>query len=314
MSVISYNVQCFAGDSQDCLEGGTLWKNFICRIAKMAKIKSIFNSRFTLPILVKIARGYRPILIAKQLEITPQALHYHTDNLIDADLVVKVKGVELMWMLTQKGELILKELLRRSVSPFNNSSVPIRLENVSVAFKILNQIPDNDRLKWSNMNNGVAKCTAIKNDHTVELVKSEKGHSTMLIHLSKQHCFNQYDKLFSQAYLALHYAKQAATQFGIQIVEYGSLVKRPHIAFEKDMIATFLAASQTAEINTEGEGKAWLDASMGDGELETNDPEYVYKYLIMPENVMNMRSSLDSLVRKSSAFVSCYDPILTDNN
>jgi hypothetical protein len=48
--------------------------------------------------------------------------------------------------------------------------------------------------------------------------------------------------------------------------------------------------------------------------LETNDPEYVYKYLIMPENVMNMRSSLDSLVRKSSAFVSCYDPILTDNN
>jgi hypothetical protein len=100
----------------------------------------------------------------------------------------------------------------------------------------------------------------------------------------------------------------------IQIVEYGSLVKRPHIAFEKDMIATLLAASQTAEINTEGEGKAWLDASMGDGELETNDPEYVNKYLIMPESVMNMRSSLDSLVRKSSAFVSCYDPILTDNN
>jgi hypothetical protein len=241
-------------------------------------------------------------------------LHYHTENLIDANLVVKVKEVELLWKLTQKGELILKELLRGSASSFNNSKVPIRLENVSVAFEILNEIPDNDRLHWSNMNNGVAKCTVIKNDHTVELVKSEKGGSIMLIHLSKQYCFNQYDKLFSQANLALHYAKQATTQFGIQISEYGSLIKKPYIAFEKDLISIFLAASQTAGINTKEDGKAWFDASTGLGEPETNDPDYAYKYLMMPENIMNIHHSINRLVKKSLVYVSCYNPVWTDNN
>ena len=66
------------------------------------------------------------------------------------------------------------------------------------------------------------------------------------------------------------------------------MVKRPHIAFERDLIACYLAASYTAEIKTkqgegEGEGKdeykAWIDSSNGAGELETNDDEYGYVYL-----------------------------------
>lgn len=56
---------------------------------KTAKIKNILNSRFILPVLVKINAGYRPIQIAEQLKITPQALHYHTDRLIDANLIEK---------------------------------------------------------------------------------------------------------------------------------------------------------------------------------------------------------------------------------
>lgn len=193
-------------------------------------------------------------------------------------------------------------------------ALPVRVDNVCVEFKIYDRIPENERLQWVKMKNGVSKCTIKKDDHTIELVNSEKGGSVMLIHLYKRYCFNWPGKLVSLAYVALHYAKQAATQFGVQILEYGSLIKKPHTAFEKDLFAIFLAASQTAEISTEGEGKAWIDASPGFGELETNDPDYVYKYLMMPENVMNIHQSLTRLASKSSGFASCYDPVLTDNN
>lgn len=68
-------------------------------------------------------------------------------------------------------------------------------------------------------------------------------------------------------------------------------------------------------ITTEtGEGKAWIDSSKGFGELETNDPDYAYKYLTMPENVMDIHESVKGIARKLSGYVSCYDPVLTDNN
>lgn len=61
------------------------------------------------------------------------------------------------------------------------------------------------------------------------------------------------------------------------------MAKRPHIAFEGDLIACHLAASCTAEIKTkqgEREGKdeygAWIDSSNGAGEIETDDNEYGY--------------------------------------
>jgi hypothetical protein len=66
-------------------------------------------------------------------------------------------------------------------------------------------------------------------------------------------------------------------------------------------IACYLAASYTAEIKTkqgegEGEGKdeykAWIDSSNGAGELETNDDEYGYDYLMMPRQSWRLRKWL----------------------
>jgi len=123
--------------------------------------------------------------------------------------------------------------------------------------------------------------------YTLEIIRSEKA-AVMLIHLDKRYCFDWTRELINEDNLALHYARQAATKLSIQISEYGKMVKRPHIAFERDLIACYLAASYTAEIKTkqgegEGEGKdeykAWIDSSNGAGELETNDDEYGYVYL-----------------------------------
>jgi hypothetical protein len=86
------------------------------------------------------------------------------------------------------------------------------------------------------------------------------------------------------------------------------------MAFERDFIALYLASFQTAEITTD-KGKAWIDASKGKGELESNDVNYAYKYLIMPENIMDIHKAVTKMARKSNAgYAICYDPILTTNN
>jgi hypothetical protein len=54
---------------------------------------------------------------------------------------------------------------------------------------------------------------------------------------------------------------------------------------------------------------------MGDGELETNDINYAYRYLTMPENIMDIHDTNNWLKRKSNAaYAKCHDPILTNNN
>jgi hypothetical protein len=65
-----------------------------------------------------------------------------------------------------------------------------------------------------------------------------------------------------------------------------------------------LAASCTAEIKTkqgEGEGedeyRAWIDSSNGVGELETNDSQYGYDYLLMPKTVREIAKMTEAVIR-----------------
>jgi hypothetical protein len=70
----------------------------------------------------------------------------------------------------------------------------------------------------------------------------------------------------------------------------------------------------TAEITTE-KGKARIDASKGKGELETNDVNYAYKYLIMPENIMDIHEAVRRMAKRlDTGHAVYYDPTLTNNN
>ncbi len=288
---------------------------------KSRKNKNIFNSSFTFPILSKLFNGYRPAQIAAQLGITPQAVNYHTDNMIDAGLIRKDKGNRIRWVVEDKGLFILKQKLTGSVNSFNNYQttrlIPTRLDNLSFEFKVLSSIPSDSNLSWREINNGVFKCSLkYNNSHTVELVKSENG-SVMLVHLDKKYCFDWYKELVNQYNLAIEYARQAAVQFAIEISEYGKLMKRPHIAFEEDLIALFTTASHTAEIKTNEASKAWIDSSNGSGEFETDNAAYAYLYLIMPKTIEKIANTADLVLKYSSAAVryeQYYHPFLTINN
>ena len=289
---------------------------------KSRKNKNIFNSSFTFPILSKLFNGYRPAQIAAQLGITPQAVNYHTDNMIDAGLIRKDKGNRIRWVIEEKGLFILKQKATGSVNYLNSYQtrpvarfIPTRLDNISFVFKILSPIPEDSHLHWCEIKNDVTKCSLRYGTHTIELVKSEKS-SVMLIHLGEKYCFDWTRELISLYNFAAKYAREAATQFAIEISDYGRLIKRPHIAFEEDLIANIIATSNTAEIRTgEDDTRAWIDSSNGNGELETNDIDYAYDYLTMPRTI----KELADVVMKASKFIDAeyerhYHPILTRNN
>ena len=165
------------------------------------------------------------------------------------------------------------------------------------------------------MKTGVSKCSFKYETHTIELVRSDNS-STMLVHLDKKYCFDWVKELFNQNNLAIYYVKQAATKFGIQISDYGYPIKRPHIAFEHDLIACYLAASYTAEIKTkQGEqSRAWIDSSNGAGELETNDDEYSYDYLMMPNTVREIANMTITIIKQTTGYERYYHPLFTVNN
>jgi hypothetical protein len=293
---------------------------------KARKNKDILNSSFTFPILSKIYNGYRPAQIAAQLGTSPQAVKYYTDKMINAGLIRKEKGDRIKWVIEQKGLLVLKQKVTGSVNSFTNYQtkpvtrvIPTRLDNLSFKFRIQSPIPPDDHLHWIEMNHGVSKCSLKYDNHTVELIRSERNGngSTLIIHLGSKYCFDWPAQLINAYDLSRHYAKQTATQYRLEISDYGNLDKRPHIAFEQDLIAFFTAASNTASISfgrQDSNEKAWIDSSNGTGELETDNPDYAFLYLMMPRTVQEIANMTATAAKQIIGYERHYLPSLTVNN
>jgi hypothetical protein len=286
--------------------------------------KRVLESPYTLRLLWKIYNGYRPSQIAKSFDMSQQNLYYYTNQLIEAKLIERSTEYGLEWKLTNLGLFVLKENLSRGVNNNNNTLtieqhniLPIRMHNVTFSFDILSAM-ENIRLRWKPINNGVSKCFIRYPDHTLELTKSPNENESVLeVHLTEVYTFDPYQGLLKQYDIARHYASLAAQRLRLVISDNGRLVKKPHLAFERDLIALYLATFQTAEIPTIGEGrkgKAWIDSSKGSGELETNDVNYAYQYLMMPEIVMEIQKAVNRIGRQSAGYERSFHPIMTDNN
>ena len=292
------------------------------------RIKSIFaDSKYRL-ILSRIHYGFRPSEIVKQLGVSDQNIKYYTSNLMDLGLISKEGDRSgITWRVTERGLFILKQFIIQSVDYQTSSTnfihnkvrVPIRLHNISFAFEISSSL-DNLRIQWESLRNGVCKHIIIKRnkgqEHTVEIIKSPNhGNSIMLVHMNERYTldiFKDIIKLYDEARAK---AALIANELQIGVSSTGELVKKPHLTFERDLIALYIATFETASTNTvEKKGKAWIDASHGLGELETNDLDYAFKYLVMPEYVFEIHKDASIIRELLSGHKKCYDPVITDNN
>jgi hypothetical protein len=289
---------------------------------------AIYDSKHRL-VLSKIYFGFRPAEIAKQLRMSPQNINYYIGNLMDLNLISKEGDKSgISWKVTERGLFILKQFIIQSVdyrtSPasyiHNKTRIPVRLNDICFAFKISSSLEDL-RIQWKVLKNGVCKHTIVKGKkeqgYTIDIIKSpNQWNSIMLIYLNESYTFNilkdiirLYDEARSIAVLEAH-------ELHINVSNTGELVKRPHLAFERDLIALYLATFETASTNTVNrDGKAWIDASHGQGEIETNDPDYACKYLNMPQHVFETRTDVSRVKELLlSGYKIHYDPLLTQNN
>lgn len=284
---------------------------------KGKETKRILHSPFTLPILRGISENARPSMIAKRLKISDQLLHYHTKQLIAIGWITKEgdrNGIE--WKLTEKGMFILKEFYRWGDGNGRLRFIPQRMHNVRFSFQLESpaELPN---LRWKDVGNGVKKCTIDPRNSalngTVELTSSEKGKISMQVIMHDRYFYDSFAGIIQLFIEACILADITARRVNLQLRSLGRLSGRPHVAFEQDLVAVYLASFQTAEIETRF-GKAWFDSSKGIGELESDDSDYVYNYLTMPETVKNMKEELDRISKYTMGYPRYYDPCLQVNN
>lgn len=281
--------------------------------------KSLLESDFILPILEGICRGCRPAQMARQLRVTQQDVYYHTKRMRQLGIIEKEKDVfgRVSWRLTEKGDFILKELLRTSAGygvPKERTPC-IRHHNASYSFKILSETVNIPEEHWVAINNGVKKYfIGEKGKYTIELTKSDKQHSIMMtIHLPPKY-FHDPDKALLLRYDdARDIARMYAERLDIEISERGTLAKKPHFAFENDLLARYIATYETVDVETR-HGKAWIDSSNGSGEFETNDRRYSYLYLNLPIFVYEIRRIVEDILTEISTHGKCSASLPTENN
>jgi hypothetical protein len=137
----------------------------------------------------------------------------------------------------------------------------------------------------------------------------------MLVHMNERYTLNIFKDIINLYDEARAKAALIANDLQIGVSITGRLVRKPHLAFENDLIALYIATFETASTNTVyKKGKAWVDASHGLGELETNDPDYAFKYLVMPEYVFEINKDVRMIKELLFGHKKHYDPILTENN
>ena len=84
--------------------------NIVGKDKLIRKSKNILNSSFTFPILSRLYNGYKPSQDRhSQLGVTPQAINYHSNNLVNANLIYKDTTNGIRWILTEKGLFVLKQ-------------------------------------------------------------------------------------------------------------------------------------------------------------------------------------------------------------
>lgn len=314
------------------------------------QVQKYFSSDFTLTILSLIGQGLRPYQIAKKHGRTQQAINHHTRKLRELGFIVKEGDRNgLIWKVTDRGLLLLKESHRPSVNgsvsgsttPSRPSYAAVRLHDVAFAFPI-QRVPDEVDLKWAKLKNGVEKCSI---DHslglddplisieqkkvTCQLVRSpHPWNSSMILQMGPQHFTNPLKGIIQLHNDARVLASDLAHKYRLNInLTRSSLVKNPHMAFTRDLTAILLSNIVTAKVSLAANqkngrcGSAWLDNSLGHGELETDDFDYYWNYLMMPKTVEHIAEMLERITSSpprprpnTPEYQHCYDATHTYYN
>jgi len=249
-------------------------------------------------LLSKISRGSYPKQIAHDLGLQRQLVEYHIKKLAAKNLLkLNFRTSCCIYELTTAGKTELHRL-KAKLSRHGGATSMSRFHKLNVKFRIAK---DNPQAAWESenqLNNWIQKYSTIqfpikvtvqKNPDTVVLMFHEYRTSTAMF----------MTEFMQQVFRGVWFAKHWLGERGIVLDESTAEITDQHLVNERpdlngkidDKITTAVHLGRPAQglFPMKGVGKAWIDRSQGEPEIETNDMLYEEKLLMMPETVSELK-------------------------
>lgn len=261
-------------------------------------------------ILLRIKKGLYSDEIARQIRMKKGSVSRFIKKLEEFNYISRVlRSNCVIYEVTPKGHAWMNDYKMARSGKNTNSSLSMkekntRLHNLAVKFPILK---DNKEAKFDKkveINNWTKQYSTLSYPMGMTLEKTTKSvivyfhqfQTTQEMFLS-----DFYNWVFKGTYYVYYYLMKQ----GITIDIFSGEIIREHIANESPELNDRIPKNKTVEVGLDRKAraifpanfmaKAWLDRSMGDVDIETNDMIYQEKLLLMPENIHSMRQDLENL-------------------
>ena len=249
-------------------------------------------------ILKAINKGMYPAQIARQLRLSKQLVWHHVKRAEKNGLIkFEFKTNFSSYRLTEKGLEFLRKV--KSVS-IPSTKASVRLHNLAIKFPVLR---DNPNAVWEGENelrNWVEKYASLSFPIGVTIKKTTRS---VIVY------FHQFStrrgEFLSDFYNWVVKGIILVQQFllrekGILIDVMNGEVLRQHVANEAPEFNKAIGKRTTVEVKlgrkaeavypSREEARAWIDRSLGNVDVETNDMLYEEKLLMMPEYMHEIAS------------------------
>ncbi len=244
-------------------------------------------------ILRRIQKGMYPSQIARQMRISKQLVSYYLKKAEKLNFVKEeFRSSFKYYVLTEEGKQWLLEVKKSSL-PVKEKST--RLHNLAIKFPIIKDNPEAKFERETPINNWVKQYSVVTFPIGITIEKTTKS---IIVYFhqfeTKKPMF--LDEFYSWVLRGIYYVYYyLMKEKGIQIDIFQGEIIREHIANESPEFNDRISKRRTVEISLGRKAKAifpaqfiakaWIDRSLGNVEIETNDMIYEEKLLLMPELV-----------------------------
>lgn len=249
-------------------------------------------------ILKAIRKGMYPAQIARQLRVSKQLVAYYVKQAEKEGLVkLEFRTNFKSYILTEKGLGFIREVKKVSIPSMKSS---VRLHNLAVKFPVLRDNPDARWDRENELRNWIESYSTLSFPIGVTVKKTTRS-VIMYFHqfvtekpmfLSEFYNWVLKGIVLVQAWLS--------REKGILIDVMNGEVIRQHIANESPEFNRRVGRRTTVEVRlgrrarsvypSREDAKAWIDRSLGNVDIETNDMLYEEKLLMMPEYMHEIAS------------------------
>jgi len=265
--------------------------------------KNFRNFLLLYRILRRIQKGMYPTQIARQLNTSKQRIFYYLIKAERLGLVEKInRSNTVFYVITKKGENFLLEVKK--------SSLPVRekvtrLHNLAIKFPIVQDNPQAQFDKKVEINNWIKQYSVVTFPIGITIEKTSKNVIVYFHQFStKQQMFltEFFSWVLRGVYYVYYYLKR---EKGITIDIFNGEIIREHLANASPEFNEKVEKRKTVEVSlgrnafsiypSQEPARAWIDRSLGNVDIETNDMIYEEKLLLMPEVVFDLAKNIDKL-------------------